>query len=83
MPIATPISAYLHIAVNLGTDGEDTSTSYEAYEDDVIHLLECDQVNVEREEDKVGVAYTKDGEQGWTPVVNEKEEEEPLSECEQ
>ena len=42
VPNVTPISAHHHMAVNLDTDDGDTSTSYEASEDDVIHLLECD-----------------------------------------
>ena len=47
------------------TNGEATSTSYEAIED--IRFLECDQVSVELKEDEVGVTYTKAGDQGWIP----------------
>ena len=60
------------MAVDLGTDDENTSTSYESSEDDAIHLLECDQVSMELKEDKLGVTYTEDGEQGCTPVVKSR-----------
>ena len=48
------------MAVNLDTNGEDSSTSYKVSEGDVILSLECDQVSVELKADQVGVMYTKD-----------------------
>ena len=45
---------------------------YEDDEEDEIKLAECGQVEAEVREEKVGVRYVKDGEEGWTPVVRRK-----------
>lgn len=35
-------------------------------------LVECGQVEAEEREGKVGMRITKDGEEGWTPVVRRR-----------
>ena len=69
---SAPIDAHHHVADQPCPEepradcSESDSTEYENTDDD-IKLVECDPVVVEMRQDTVGVKFTKEGEEGWTP----------------
>ena len=62
--VQIPFIAHPHVEQDaVSCQGSEGSTSEYEESGDEVHMLECDDINVEERDSVVGVSYTKDGEE--------------------